>query len=72
MPKILAMLAAALFLLLGCSRFDENKELAACRKKHPNPIDRLAVDACLDTAILKWAEANAWVPRVRDERARMP
>ena len=72
MPKNLATLAAALFLLMGCSRFDESKELAMCRKIYPNPIDRVAVDACLENATLKWAEAHAWVPRIRTERERMP
>jgi hypothetical protein len=72
MPKNLATLAAALFLLTGCSRFDETKELAVCRKVHPNPIDRLAVDTCLETAALKWAEANAWTPRVIERRSTMP
>jgi hypothetical protein len=63
---------AALLLLVGCSQFDENKELAACRKTYPNPIDRLAVDNCVETKTLKWVEANAWFPRLRTERERMP
>jgi hypothetical protein len=72
MTKNLATLAGALALLMGCSQFDESKELAACRKKYPNPIDQFAVDTCLERATLKWAEANAWVPRIRNERERMP
>jgi hypothetical protein len=61
---------AALLLLVGCGRFDEVKEHAGCQKAHPN--DQVAADKCLKTAIEKWANAYAWLPRVTHRREPAP
>jgi hypothetical protein len=61
---------AALSLLVGCSRFDEAKERDGCQKAHPN--DQVAADKCLDTSVLEWEKAHAWLPRITHRRSQAP
>ena len=69
MPKSLASIAA-LLLLMGCGRFDEAKEYAACRKAYAN--DEVAADKCLENVAYKWEKDYAWQPRVVSKREPMP
>ena len=69
MMKRLATIVA-LLLLMGCGRFDEAKERAACEKANPN--DQAATEKCLETATQKWAKTYAWLPRVIHKRDQMP
>jgi len=61
---------AALLLLVGCSRFDEAKERDGCQKAHPN--DQVAADKCLETSVLEWEKAHAWLPRITHRHSQMP
>ena len=61
---------AALLLLVGCGRFDEATEHAACQKAHPN--DQVAANKCFKVATEEWMEAHAWLPRVTHRREPAP
>ena len=61
---------ATLFLLVGCSRFDEAKERDGCQKAHPN--DQVAADKCLETSVHEWEKAHAWQARITYRRSQMP
>ena len=56
--------------LIGCARFDEAKETERCQKAHPN--DQVAADECLETSVLEWEKANAWVARITHRRPETP